>query len=106
MHWNEETFWRALPYLLPIITFIIGWIHQNVKLPKAITKLLTDPAVMQLVHNEIAALEVSAMTDMQKQEVARGVLRTFLATHVGEILSDNTINLLIEKAIADRKAEE
>ena len=105
MDWNWETFWRILPVILPIITTILAWLHQRVKMPKALADLLANKWVMQSVNGVVAAVEMqyTGESAAKKQEAARKALQVLLQQEVGQLLSANTINTLIEMSLAAKR---
>lgn len=107
MHFNEDTFWKTLPYLLPVIAYILGWVRDKWRLPKPIAKLLANKAVMALIVQGVAEGAVlSGLTGDQRREYVREWAKGQLHNLVGEVVSDSAINFLIEKVVADRKAAE
>ncbi len=107
MQWNEETFWRVLPSLLPVLAYLLGWFKDRWNLPRPITRLLANKEGMGLVLEGVeSAARLSGKSDAERQEIVRTWLKTEVYKLFGECISDSALNFLIEKVIADRKAAE
>ncbi|MHB1000468.1 MAG: hypothetical protein ACYC27_14610 [Armatimonadota bacterium] len=95
-----------LPYLLPVISYLIGKAVNKIKVPAGIAKLLNNPDVMQIIREGIeAATENAGKSDADKIAYVRDWAKKEIFSRVGPWLPDSTINYLIEHVIVRKKAE-
>jgi len=102
--WTEIVL-MTLPYILPIVSYLIGRALNVIKVPPAVANLLKDGEVMDLIRQGIAAgNDQTGKTNAEKQAYVREWALGEMRKLTGEWLSDSTINFLIEHAIIRSKA--
>ena len=93
-----------LPYLLPILAYLIGRAANLMKLPGPVARLVKDPGVAKAIREGIEAADsMSEKTDAEKREYVRAWAKSELYKVLGEWIPDSGINLLIEHIIVRRK---
>lgn len=98
-------FWQLIPYLLPIISYIIGKYRNRLRVPKQIRRLLEDQEVIEVIIQGIeAAQAMKGKSDDEKREYVRSWAKSELYKLLGEWLSDSAVNFLIEHVIVRRKS--
>lgn len=98
-------FWQLIPYLLPIISYIIGKYRNRLRVPKQIGRLLEDQEVIEVIIQGIeAAQAMKGKSDDEKREYVRSWAKSELYKLLGEWLSDSAVNFLIEHVIVRRKS--
>lgn len=96
--------WHILPYILPVVSYLIGLSRNKLRLPARICALIKDPAVMQVLELGIkAARLMEGKSDTEKREYVRGWAKSEVHRLVGEWLPDSAINYLIEHLIVRAK---
>lgn len=96
--------WQILPYILLVVSYLVGLSRNKFKLPSRICALLKDPAVTQVLELGIkAARLMEGKSDTEKREYVRAWAKSELYKLVGEWLPDSAINYLIEHLIVRAK---
>jgi len=99
-----EFAWRALPYLLPILAYVIGKLKNSLKVPAAVAGLLKDPEVRAIIEREIElAGELAGKTPEERRQYAMIEARAELYYYLRETIPDSSINFLIEHSIVKSK---
>lgn len=102
---SKVQFWQLAPYLLPVLSYIIGKSRNKLRVPKPVGKLIEDGQVLQIIIQGIeAAQAMKSKSDEEKKEYVRAWARSELFKLLGEWLPDSTINFLIEHAIVRSKS--
>lgn len=102
---NKINFWQLVPYLLPILSYIIGQTRNRLGVPKSIQRLLGDGRVIEIVTEGIEnAQKMQGKTDDEKREYVRTRLKSELHDILGEWLPDSAVNFLIEHTVVRLKA--
>jgi hypothetical protein len=102
---SKVDYWHIIPYILPVISYLIGLSRNRLKVPRQIRWLLENPEVMQTIARGVeAAQAMSGKTDEEKREYVRAWAKSELYKLLGEWLPDSAINYLIEHVIVRRKA--
>jgi len=97
-------FWQIVPYLLPIIAYLIGRVKNRLRVPKAIRELVENREVMELIREGVeAANEMKGKSDDEKREYVRAWAKSELYKLLGEWLPDSAVNFLIELVISKKK---
>lgn len=101
---SKSLFWQLVPYLLPIISYILGKSRNKLRVPKQISRLLEDPEVIDIITHGVEAAEATAgKSNEEKREYVRAWAKSELYKLLGEWLPDSAINFLIENVIVKRK---
>ena len=101
---SKNQFWQAAPYLLPVISYVIGKSRNRLRVPKAVGRLIGDGLVLQIIVEGVeAAQAMKGKSDDEKREYVRAWARSELFKVLGEWLPDSTINFLIEHVIVRSK---
>ena len=101
---SKVEFWQLAPYLLPVISYILGKSRNRLPVPKPIRGLLLNAQVIEIIAQGIeAAQAMSGRTDSEKREYVRSWAKSELYKLLGEWLPDSAINFLIEHTIVRRK---
>ena len=102
---SKNQFWQLAPYLLPVLSYVIGKSRNKLRVPKPVGKLIGDGQVLQVILQGVeAAQETKGKSDDEKREYVRAWARSELFKLLGEWLPDSTINFLIEHAIVRSKS--
>ena len=102
---DKRFLWQIAPYLLSLLSYVIGLMRNKFRLPGSISRLLGNRVVLDILNQGIeAARAMDGRTDEEKREYVRTWVRAELSRLTGEWLSDSTINYLIEHSIVSRKA--
>jgi hypothetical protein len=101
---HKHDIWQVIPYVLPIISYLIGKSKGKLQVPAKIRALMENQQVMDTIIKGIdTAQSMKNMTDEQKREYVRAWGKSELYGVLGEWLPDSAINFLIEHTIAKRK---
>ena len=101
---SKTQFWQAVPYLLPIVSYVFGKSLSRLSVPKQIRRLLENRQVIETIIRGIEAAEaMSGKSDEEKREYVRAWAKSELYKLLGEWLPDSAVNFLIEHAIVGRK---
>ncbi|HET6452832.1 MAG TPA: hypothetical protein VFI02_00385 [Armatimonadota bacterium] len=101
---SKNQFWQLAPYLLPVLSYIIGKSRNKLRVPKPVGKLMGDGQVLQIIVQGVeAAQEMKGKSDEEKREYVRAWARSELFKLLGEWLPDSTLNFLIEHTIVKGK---
>lgn len=101
---HKHDLWQVLPYVLPILSYVIGTSKGKLQVPAKVRKLLENRQVIEVILKGIeTAQSMKSMTDEQKREYVRAWAKSELYGVVGEWLPDSAVNFLIEHAIVRRK---
>lgn len=96
--------WDVIPYLLPVISYLIGQSRNRLRVPKPVQKLLANQKVIQVITKGIeTAQALKGHTDEEKREYVRAWGKSQLYGVVGEWLPDSAVNFLIEHTIVKSK---
>jgi hypothetical protein len=101
---SKLDFWQIVPYILPVISYIIGRSRNKLRVPKQVSWLLENSDVIDVIAKGVEAAEVmSGRTDDEKREYVRAWAKSELYKLLGEWLPDSAVNFLIEHAVVKRK---
>ena len=101
---SKNLFWQLIPYLLPVLSYIIGKSRNKLRIPGKIEGLLKDQQVIDIVVQGIETVQsVQGKSDEEKREYVRSWAKSELYKLLGEWLPDSAINYLIEHIIVRRK---
>lgn len=96
--------WQILPFVLPVISYLIGKARGKFQVPANIQKLLDNQQVMDTIIKGIQTAEtMKDMTNEQKREYVRAWAKSELYSLLGEWLPDSAVNFLIEHTIVKQK---
>lgn len=96
--------WQVIPYILPILSYIIGKKKNTIRVPKPVSILLKNAEAIEVIVRGIEAAEgMKDKSNDEKREHVRAWARSELYRLLGEWLPDSTINFLIEHALVRRK---
>ena len=96
--------WQLIPYLLPVISYVIGKSKNRLAVPKPVRRLLEDQDAIEIIVQGIEAADaMSGKTDEEKREYVRAWAKSELYRLLGEWLPDSAVNFLIEHTIVQRK---
>jgi len=102
---HKVQLWEVIPYVLPVISYLIGQSRNKLKVPQAVQKLLTNQAVIEVIVKGIEmAQTIKEKTDAEKREFVRAWAKSELYRLLGQWLPDSAVNFLIEHAIVKRKS--
>lgn len=102
---TKNTLWQVIPYILPILSYIIGKKLNKLRVPKPVSVLIDNAEVIEVIIEGIEAAEsMKDKTDEEKREYVRTWAKSELYKLLGDWLPDSTINFLIEHALVRRKA--
>ena len=102
---SKNDFWQVIPYILPILSYIIGKKRNKLRVPKPVSVLIDNAEVIEVIIEGIEAAEsMKDKTDEEKREYVRTWAKSELYKLLGDWLPDSTINFLIEHALVRRKA--
>lgn len=98
-------FWQFVPYLLPVLSYILGRQRNRLRVPKDIARLISDQEVISIIVQGIeTAQAMHGKSDDEKREYVRSWAKSELYKLLGEWLPDSAVNFLIEHVIVRRKA--
>lgn len=101
---HKHDIWQLIPYILPILSYLIGTSRNKLRVPDRIRKLLENNLVVDVIINGVqAAQSMKQMTDEQKREYVRAWAKSELYGVLGEWLPDSAVNFLIEHVIVKSK---
>ncbi len=101
---SKNDVWQILPYILPILSYIIGRKKNKLRVPKPISVLLDNAEVIEVIVRGIEEAErMREKTNEEKREYVREWAKTELYKLLGDRLPDSTVNFLIEHALVRRK---
>lgn len=101
---SKNELWQVIPFILPIISYIIGKRKNAIRVPKPISALLENADAVAVVVQGIEAAEtMKDTTSEQKRAYVRAWAKSELQTLLGGRLPESTINFLIEHALVRRK---
>ena len=96
--------WTVLPFLLPVISYVIGVSRNKLKVPAAVQKLLGNPEVIEIIVKGIGTAQtMKGKTDEEKREFVRAWAKSELFRVLGQWLPDSAVNFLIEHTITKQK---
>lgn len=96
--------WQIIPYLLPIISYLIGRSRNRLKVPKPIEALIENPRVIGVIVEGVeAAQTMKGKSDDEKREYVRSWAKSELHKLLGEWLPDSAVNFLIEHVVVRSK---
>lgn len=101
---SKVDIWQMVPYLLPVISYLIGKSRNRLRVPKQVRWLLENQEVIELIAQGVQAAET--MKDKsadEKREYVRAWAKSELYQLLGEWLPDSVVNFLIEHAVVKRK---
>jgi hypothetical protein len=102
---SKNDFWQVVPYILSILSYIIGKKKNKLRVPKPVALLIDNAEVIEVIIEGIqAAGSMKDKTDEEKREYVRTWAKSELYKLLGDWLPDSTINFLIEHALVRRKA--
>ncbi len=103
---KQRILWDSIPYILMIITYFLTKKGKvTLRLPKVVRKLIENRDVMRLVSEAVRiAGAQSGKSEDEKRALARDAIRKGVQDVLGQWLPDSVVNLLIEKAITEKKA--
>ncbi|GEM_PF-3035819 len=102
---SKIDFRQVIPYILPLLSYIIGKRKNKLRVPKPISVLLENAEVIAVIVQGIEAAEkMHDKTDDERREYVRAWAKSELYKLLGDWLPDSTINFLIEHALVRRKA--
>lgn len=102
---SKNDIWQVIPYILPILSYIIGKKRNKLRVPKPVSVLIDNAEVIEVIIEGIEAAEsMKDKTDEEKREYVRTWAKSELYKLLGDWLPDSTINFLIEHALVRRKA--
>ena len=103
---SKTQFWQLVPYLLPVISYVLGKSRNRLRVPKQIGGLLGNREVIEIVVQGVeAAQSMKGKSDDEKREYVRAWAKSELYKLLGEWIPDSAVNFLIEHTIARRKAD-
>ncbi|HUV05490.1 MAG TPA: hypothetical protein VMX94_10335 [Armatimonadota bacterium] len=103
---SKIEFRQLIPYLLPIISYIIGKSRNPLwrTVPKPIRRLLENQeAIGIIVQGVEAANAMNGEAEAEKREYVRAWAKSEIYKLLGEWLPDSAVNFLIEHVIVRRK---
>jgi len=101
---SKIDFKQLIPYLLPIISYIIGKSRNRLRVPKLIRRLLENQDAIDIVIRGVETAEaMEGKSDTEKREYVRAWAKSELYKLLGEWLPDSAVNFLIEHVIVRRK---
>lgn len=101
---NKHDLWQVIPYVLPVISYVIGKSKNKLQVPGNVRRLLDNRQVIDVVTRGIdTAQSMKDMTDEQKREYVRAWGKSELYGILGEWLPNSAMNYLIEYLIARKK---
>ena len=101
---HKVDFWDIVPYLLPVISYLIGQSRNKLRVPKQVQKLLDNQQVIEVIVKGVeTAQAMKDRTDEQKREYVRAWAKSELYGLLGQWLPDSAVNFLIEHAIVKRR---
>lgn len=101
---GKTIIWQIVPYLLPVISYMLGKTRNSIRVPERVSRLLTDRRVIDIVVRGVeAAATMGDKTDEQKREYVRAWAKSELYRLLGEWLPDSAVNYVIEHVIVRRK---
>ena len=96
--------WQLIPYILPIISYLIGKSRNKLQVPDKVRRLIENRQVIEVIIKGVeAAQSMKSMTDEQKREYVRAWAKSELYGVLGEWLPDSAVNFLIEHTIVKGK---
>jgi hypothetical protein len=103
---SKTLFWQTIPYLLPILSYLIGVSRNKLRVPAQIRWMLESQEIIDIIAGGIeAASSMHDKTDDEKREYVRIWAKSELYKLLNEWLPDSVINFLIEHAIVLRKSK-
>jgi len=97
-------FWQLIPYLLPIISYVIGKSRNRLRVPKPVRRLLENQEAIDIIVQGVeVAGAMKGKSDTEKREYVRAWAKSELYKLLGEWLPDSAVNFLIEHVIVRRK---
>ena len=101
---HKVEFWDVIPYLLPVISYVIGASRNKLRVPAAVQKLLGNADVIAVIAKGIeTAQAIKGKTDEEKREFVRAWAKSELFRLLGKWLPDSAVNFLIEHTIVKQK---
>lgn len=101
-----ELFWQLAPYLLAILSYLIGKARNLLRVPKPAAQFLANPDVMRIIQEGVEkAGALQGRSDTEKREFVLAWARMEIYKLLGDWLPNSAINLLIEVVINRKKAE-
>lgn len=101
---NKIQIWQAIPFILPVISYIIGKSKNKLQIPQQVRDLLGNGDVIDIIAQGIeAAASMQGKSDDEKREYVRSWAKSELHNLLDEWLSDSSVNFLIEHAIIKSK---
>lgn len=101
---HKVDFWDVIPYLLPVISYVIGISRGRLQAPAAVRKLLGNREVIEVILKGVeTAQAIKEKTDEEKREFVRAWAKSELFRLLGKWLPDSAVNFLIEHTIVKQK---
>ncbi|MDH7481139.1 MAG: hypothetical protein QHH26_04065 [Armatimonadota bacterium] len=102
---NKIHLWQFLPYILPVISYVIGKQMNRLRVPREVLRLISNPNIVGIITQGVkTAQALHGKSDDEKREYVRSWAKSELYKLLGKWFPDSTINFLIEHVIIRRKA--
>lgn len=102
---GKTTLWQLIPYLLPVISYLLGISLSRAHVPKQVRAFLRDSQVLNLFAEGVRIADgMSGMSDTEKRDYVRGWVCCELKKALGYRPPDSVVNYLIEDSVLRRKS--